>query len=95
MVVTLIPTATGHDQSSGSEHAWQQLNVPCAKINTIADVVANEQLHHREQIVEIEHPTIGELPMHGLTIKFGDTGGKITRSASSIGQHTDDPSRLG
>ena len=65
-------------------------DVPCAKINTIADVVANEQLHHRNQIVEVDHPTIGKLPMHGLTIKFGATPGEIARAAPSIGEHTDE-----
>ena len=65
-------------------------DVPCAKINRIPDVVDNEQLRHREQIVEIDHPTIGKLPMHGLTIKFQATPGQIARPAPSIGQHTDE-----
>jgi CoA:oxalate CoA-transferase len=65
-------------------------DVPCAKVSTIADVVANPQLRHREQIVELPHPTIGRLPMHGLTIKFGDTPGAIGRAAPSIGEHTDE-----
>jgi len=65
-------------------------DVPCAKINGIGDVVDNEQLRHREQIVEIDHPTIGKLPMHGLTVKFRGTPGKIVRPAPSIGQHTDE-----
>jgi crotonobetainyl-CoA:carnitine CoA-transferase CaiB-like acyl-CoA transferase len=67
-----------------------EADVPCAKINTIADVVANPQLRHREQIVEVDHPTIGRLPMHGLTVKFHGTPGEIARAAPSIGQHTDE-----
>jgi len=62
--------------------------VPCAKVATVADVVASPQLRHRQQIVEIDHPTIGKLPMHGLTIKFAATPGSIDRPAPSIGEHT-------
>jgi CoA:oxalate CoA-transferase len=67
-----------------------EADVPCAKINTVADVVANPQLRHRDQIVEVAHPTIGKLPMHGLTVKFHGTPGEIARAAPSIGQHTDE-----
>lgn len=65
-------------------------DVPCAKVATIADVVANPQLRHRDQIVMVDHPTIGKLPMHGVTIRFAQTPGSIERAAPSIGQHNDE-----
>jgi len=65
-------------------------DVPCAKVATIADVVENPQLRYRGQIVTMEHPTIGTLPMHGLTIRFADTPGAIERTAPSLGQHNDE-----
>lgn len=61
--------------------------VPCGKVATIDEVVRNPQLLHREQIVEIDHPTIGKLPMHGVTVRFSETKNAIRRPAPSIGEH--------
>ncbi len=61
--------------------------VPCGKVATIDEVVRNPQLLHREQIVEIDHPTIGKLPMHGVTVRLSETRNEIRRPAPSIGEH--------
>jgi crotonobetainyl-CoA:carnitine CoA-transferase CaiB-like acyl-CoA transferase len=61
--------------------------VPCGKVATIDEVVRNPQLLHREQIVEVDHPTIGKLPMHGVTLRFSETKSEIRHPAPSIGQH--------
>ncbi|MFC7397843.1 CaiB/BaiF CoA transferase family protein [Chelatococcus sp. GCM10030263] len=62
--------------------------VPSGKVATIAEVVANPQLKHREQIVDIDYPGIGKVPMHGVTVKLSGTANSIRRPAPSIGQHT-------
>jgi crotonobetainyl-CoA:carnitine CoA-transferase CaiB-like acyl-CoA transferase len=61
---------------------------PCAKIATIDEMVKNPQLHHRGQIVEIEHPKAGKVTMHGLTMKLSETPPSIRRPAPSLGEHT-------
>jgi len=65
-------------------------DVPCGKVTTIGEMVENPQLRHREQIVAIDHPTIGKLPMHGVTLRFSDTASAIRVPPPSIGQHTDE-----
>ena len=61
---------------------------PCAKIATIADVVKNPQLHHRNQIIEMDHPKAGKVTTHGLTIKMSETPPTLRRPAPSLGEHT-------
>lgn len=61
---------------------------PCAKIATLDEVVRNPQLHHRQQIVEIDHPKAGKVTMHGLTMKMSETPPSIRRAAPSLGEHT-------
>jgi crotonobetainyl-CoA:carnitine CoA-transferase CaiB-like acyl-CoA transferase len=65
-----------------------EAGVPCAKVARISDVVNNPQLQHRKQIVEIDHPKIGKLPMHGITVNLSDTPGAIRRPPPSVGEHT-------
>jgi crotonobetainyl-CoA:carnitine CoA-transferase CaiB-like acyl-CoA transferase len=64
--------------------------LPCAKIASIADVVVNPQLRHRGMLVEVEHPTAGRVPMHGLNIHFSQTPEEIRRPAPLLGQHNED-----
>ena len=67
-----------------------EAEVPCAKVADIPAVTENPQLRHRGQITAIDHPTIGQMPMQGLTIGFSDSPGALKRPAPSIGQHTDE-----
>ena len=68
----------------------EQAGVPCAKVARISDVVADPQLRHRNQIVELDVPSAGKVPMHGLSIKFSGTPGSIRRPPPRIGEHTDE-----
>lgn len=61
--------------------------VPCAKVASIDEVVTNPQIKHRRMVVEMEHPTVGRVPMQGLTIKFSHTPKRIRRPAPLLGQH--------
>ena len=63
--------------------------VPCAKIADIADVVADEQVQHLGQIIEIDHPVAGKVPMQGFPIGLSETPTSVRRAAPTIGQHTD------
>ncbi|PSC04905.1 hypothetical protein SLNSH_10630 [Alsobacter soli] len=62
--------------------------VPCGKVATIAEVASNPQLRHRDQIVDIEYPSVGKVPMHGVTVKLSETANSIRRRAPRIGEHT-------
>lgn len=66
----------------------QAADLPCAKVATIDDVIANPQLKHREQIVEVDHPGVGKVPMQGVTIRLSDTPLKVERPLPELGQDT-------
>ena len=65
----------------------QGAGLPCAKVATIDEVVEDPQLRHREMLVEIEHPTVGAFPMHGLNVHFSETKETIRRPPPLLGQH--------
>jgi crotonobetainyl-CoA:carnitine CoA-transferase CaiB-like acyl-CoA transferase len=64
--------------------------LPCAKVATIDEVVEDPQLRHREMLVDIEHPTVGRFPTHGVNIKLSETPGSIRRPPPLLGQHNDE-----
>jgi len=64
--------------------------LPCAKVATIDEVVEDPQVRHREMLVEIDHPTVGRFPMHGLNIHFSHTPQEIRRPPPLLGQHNEE-----
>jgi crotonobetainyl-CoA:carnitine CoA-transferase CaiB-like acyl-CoA transferase len=64
-----------------------EAEVPCAKVASIGELVANPQIKHRGIVVDMEHPTVGRVPMQGLTIKFSHTPKRLRRPAPLLGQH--------
>ncbi|HSB77513.1 MAG TPA: CoA transferase [Candidatus Methylomirabilis sp.] len=64
--------------------------LPCAKIAPIDEVVANPQLRHRGMIAEVEHPTVGRLPLAGLNIHFSHTPKQIRQPPPLLGQHNEE-----
>ena len=73
---------------------WLQIfaeaGLPCAPINTIAQLFADPQVHHREMIVEVEHPTAGRIKLPGIPAKFSLTPGRVQSPPPLLGQHTEE-----
>jgi crotonobetainyl-CoA:carnitine CoA-transferase CaiB-like acyl-CoA transferase len=63
-------------------------DVPCGKVATIEDVVNNPQLRHRKQILELDDPVAGKIPMQGVTIQMSETPLSIRLPMPAVGQHT-------
>ncbi len=61
--------------------------LPCAKVASIDEVVEDPQVRHRDMLVEIEHPTVGRFPMHGLNVHFSRSRQSIRRPPPLLGQH--------
>ena len=52
--------------------------VPLAPIMSIADIFENEQYKARENIIRVDHPTLGSVALPGLIPKFTRTPGAVT-----------------
>jgi crotonobetainyl-CoA:carnitine CoA-transferase CaiB-like acyl-CoA transferase len=70
--------------------ALAEVGVPCARVATIRDVLANRQLRFREQITEIEHPSVGAFSMQGLTVNLSGSPMTIRRPPPRLGEHCDE-----
>lgn len=67
--------------------AMEEARVPCGKVADIAEVVDNPQLRHRGQIIDVDHPVAGTVPMQGFVHKLSDTPADVRRPAPGAGQH--------
>ncbi len=63
---------------------------PCAPVNTMDEVFSDPQLLHRNMLVTMDHPKIGEIKQIGAPLKFSDTPLKLELPPPMLGQHTDE-----
>ena len=74
-----------------SDHWIDKLNkakVPCAPINKFSDALNDEQVEHRNMIVEVEHPDGGFIKMPGNPVKMSYTNEESYSSPPHLGTDT-------
>ena len=65
-----------------------EAGITCAKVETVEGAVKNPQLAYRKKIVEIEHPTMGKVPMQGFPFGFSEAELKVRYPAPLLGEHS-------
>ncbi|WP_164516793.1 CaiB/BaiF CoA transferase family protein [Clostridium transplantifaecale] len=61
--------------------------IPAARVNTIEEMVRDEQLLYRKAIRRVEHPAYGTITMNGPVVKMSETEPDIYRVPPALGQH--------
>ncbi|NYT64691.1 CoA transferase [Alcaligenaceae bacterium] len=69
--------------------ALDDAGVPYSKVMTIEDIVNHPQYQARENIISVEHPTLGPIKMQGVVPRFSNIPTPNVQAAPSIGQHND------
>jgi crotonobetainyl-CoA:carnitine CoA-transferase CaiB-like acyl-CoA transferase len=64
--------------------------VPCAPVNSRADVLTDPQVLANELIVESEHPHVGPMRQPRPAPRFEATPAALERPAPMLGEHTDE-----
>lgn len=76
--------------------ALDAVQVPCAAVQSIDEVVADPQLAARGMIVEQDHPLLGKIRLPDLPFRFSDCDTSPRSVAPLLGQHNRDiAARLG
>ncbi len=75
-----------------STDAWLRTlladGIPCAKVNRMSDLVADENLRRRNMLVELEQPGVGRMPVPGTPIKATGHDDAVGRSAPELAADT-------
>jgi succinate---hydroxymethylglutarate CoA-transferase len=64
--------------------------VPCGRINSVAEALADPQTQARAMIEAVKHPAIGDLKLVGMPYKFSGTPASVRRPPPILGEHTDE-----
>ncbi|WP_407280460.1 CoA transferase [Aromatoleum evansii] len=67
--------------------ALDAIDVPSAKVQNIAEVLADPQIRARGMLVEQQHPVLGKVSLGNLPYRFSDCDTTITEAAPLLGQH--------
>jgi crotonobetainyl-CoA:carnitine CoA-transferase CaiB-like acyl-CoA transferase len=66
------------------------VGVPCGRINSVAEALADPQTAARRMIETVRHPTVGELKLVGAPYKLSGTPAAVRRPPPLLGEHTED-----
>jgi len=64
-----------------------EIDVPCAKVQRIDEVIEDPQIKARGMIQEQQHPRFGTLRMPNLPFRFSDCDTTIQQVAPDLGEH--------
>jgi succinate---hydroxymethylglutarate CoA-transferase len=74
--------------------AWlvklKAVGVPCGRINSVAEALADPQTEARAMVETVQHPTIGDLKLVGMPYKFSGTPASVRRPPPTLGEHTEE-----
>ncbi len=69
--------------------ALQAIGLPSAKVATVSELVDNPHLAAGRQILNMDHPKAGTVPMQGFSVQFGESPMRLRRPPPMLGEHTD------
>lgn len=64
------------------------VGIPCGPLNTIPQMVTDEQVRYREMIREVTHPTAGTIPIANTPLRMSRSDSGIKGPPPSFGQDT-------
>jgi len=68
----------------------EEKRIPCAPVNRFSQALSDEQLLHRNMVVELKHPNGKSTRGPGNPIKLSRTGEESFTPAPTVGQNTDE-----
>ena len=80
----------GHRTFADAKVRLDAAGCPASLIYSIEDIFADPHYQARENVVEVDHPTIGKLKMPGVVPKMSRTPGQITAAGPALGEHNSD-----
>jgi formyl-CoA transferase len=89
-VNAMISEITQHRTVDELVDLFTRYQVPHAPIMGVTEALAQPQAVAREMVVEVDHPTMGKIPIVGRSIKFPGAQQPTPSAPPVMGQHTDE-----
>ncbi len=68
--------------------ALSPIGIPAGPINSVAEALASDQTIAREMVVDVDHPTAGEVSIVGIPFKMFGTPPTVRLPPPTLGQHS-------
>ena len=69
------------------------IDVPCAKVQRIDEVLEDPQIKARGMVIEQDHPALGKIRLPNLPFHFSGCDTTVTQVAPDLGQHNEEIAR--
>ena len=73
---------------------WEALlvetGIPVGAINDLAQVAEHPQVKARASFVEMDHPSVGKVPVVGVAVRLSATPGSVRLPSPTLGEHTEE-----
>ena len=69
------------------------IDVPCAKVQRIDEVLEDPQIKARGMVIEQDHPALGKIRLPNLPFHFSGCDTTVTQVAPDLGQHNQEIAR--
>ena len=66
------------------------LDIPCGKVNALADLLNDEYLRETEFFTCMHHPTEGDVTVPGIPARFSESPPSVRALWPALGQHTEE-----
>lgn len=90
----VLDAAMGEALATDTADNWlaklKAVGVPCGRINSVAEALAEPQTEARRMVETVPHKTIGDLKLVGMPYKFSGTPASIRRAPPTLGEHTEE-----
>jgi crotonobetainyl-CoA:carnitine CoA-transferase CaiB-like acyl-CoA transferase len=63
---------------------------PCGPVYSVDEVFSDPQIHHRNMLIEMDHPSAGKIKQIGTPFKFSKSGVGLSTPPPMLSEHTHD-----
>ena len=87
-LIPLIEAVVSRYTSAKLAELLDQADVPCAPVQSLAELFDDPQVKENEMILDLVHPRAGAYKAIGMPVKLRGTPAQVHRSAAELGEHT-------
>ena len=66
-----------------------QAGIPCAKVSNVPEMIADEQVAHRQMVRKVEHVVAGDVYVSGPVVHFSAQKSEIYLAPPMLGEHNE------
>jgi crotonobetainyl-CoA:carnitine CoA-transferase CaiB-like acyl-CoA transferase len=86
-ILPIVKTWVGRQKVAEVLSRLDAIDVPCAKVQRIDEVLEDPQIKARGMVIEQDHPALGKIKLANLPFHFSGCDTTVTQVAPDLGQH--------